>query len=142
MELSHIITGSALSYCRKEYISQILGIKSERIVDRLLSIEPLSKRIEERIENSLGDFDTIPPDDLVLISRILDMNRERLENVARITAVLTQAPSLMLVADGELLRMVVAHAGSEDILKYIDEKSVPILKSLPHTVLVTQVLLE
>ncbi len=142
MELSNIITNPALSYCQKDYIPQILGIKSERVVDRLLSIEPLSDRIEEQIEKSLGEFDAIPPDNLVMISRILDMNIERLETVARITAVLTQAPSLMLVADGELLRMVIAHSGSGDILKCINEKPTPSLKSLPHTVLVTQELLD
>lgn len=131
-----------LDFALPEYHARILGLRSPTIAEALLSTPHLRPDLDARLENLLGEPEDPPAAELAVCLGILDADLDRLDALSRVVAVLVHAPSLALATDGAVLRLVVAHAGRRSIVKHLRDPESPAFECLPHTLYVTQELLD
>lgn len=133
---------SLLDSIRSEYFPRLTGITNPDLIEGMLAIPPLRSLLMARISQVLSAPENLPDGEGQALQRLLAMDLDELQRVARLISVLVHAPSLARSTDGAILRLVTTHAGTRQIAQHLTDSDGPEFQSLPHTVFITQEVLD
>ncbi|MEM9147438.1 MAG: hypothetical protein AAGC57_14700 [Pseudomonadota bacterium] len=140
--LPSVLSEKPLDFAEPAYRSQLLGLKNPDLAAALMAVAPLRPRLDQRVDEILGEPEDLPIGEFSTMVELLNADLEMLARVARIVAVLVHAPSMATMTDGAMLRLAVAHAGTREIVRHLHDPSSPVFECLPHTIYITQELLD
>ncbi|MEO0624493.1 MAG: hypothetical protein AAFU49_03005 [Pseudomonadota bacterium] len=140
--LPAVLSEKPLDFAEQSYMPHLLGVSSHDLAASLMAVAPLRPLLDQRVEEILGDPEDLPIGEFSALVELLNADLDALDRIARIVAVLVHAPSLATTTDGAILRLIVAHTGTREIVRCLDDQDSPVFECLPHTVYVTQELLD
>lgn len=123
--MASLLTDPPTRYARPENIRRITGFKSDAVLSALLASPRLRPRIDARLATMLGGMPEMSPEERRIAEFLLCVTDDQFSEIARIVAVLTQAPIIRRTVDGAILAAVADFAGSNAILQFIRDHDVP-----------------
>lgn len=120
-----LLTDPPTTYARPENIRRVMGIKTDAVLSALLASPRLRPQIDARLAVMLGDVPEMAPEDRRVAEFLLGVTDAQFSEIARIVAVLTQAPVVQRTVDGATLALVAEFAGDNGILQFMRDREIP-----------------
>jgi hypothetical protein len=117
-------------YGQRENIRRMLGIKDAAILDLFLMSPRVSRLIDQRLVEKLGELPEMSKEDKHLVDTLLLAPDDQFQDIARIVAVLSQSKVIKRTISGAMLSAVASFAGSRDIIQYARINELPVFIGL------------
>ena len=131
--MTNLLSDFPTSYAKVENISRLVGIKSDVVMNAIVSSNRLRPLLDIVLTSMMGEMSEMSAEDQKAAELIISLGQKEFHEVSRIVALLTQASVIRGTMDGKLLSTVVEFAGNQDILKFIRNHDTPTFSIVPPT---------